>query len=79
METPKDWNERMNAIEAVMQRIDSAPRACNCIGPQNGQPRCPCAMRNVKVVNGRYVEVNDLGPALPLAKVFPAGGPLIGG
>ncbi len=20
------------------------PRACNCIGPQNGDPACPCAM-----------------------------------
>lgn len=30
---------------------------CGCIGPQNGQPLCPCQMRNVKVV-----EVEDLGP-----------------
>ena len=37
--------------------------ACNCIGPQKGQPVCPCAMRFVKVVNGRYVRTEDLGPA----------------
>lgn len=37
--------------------------ACGCIGPQNGQPVCPCQMRNVKVINGRYVRVQDLGPA----------------
>jgi hypothetical protein len=22
---------------------------CNCIGPQNGQPLCPCQMRGVEV------------------------------
>jgi hypothetical protein len=36
--------------------------SCNCVGPQNGQPACPCAMRNVRVVDGRYVKINDLGP-----------------
>lgn len=36
--------------------------ACNCIGPQNGQPRCPCLMRGVKVIDGRYVQILDLGP-----------------
>lgn len=36
--------------------------ACGCIGPQNGQPVCPCRMRGVTVVDGRYVEINDLGP-----------------
>lgn len=43
---------------------------CNCIGPQNGQPLCPCAMRSVKIVNGRYVQVNDLGPAPAPSEAF---------
>jgi hypothetical protein len=38
-------------------------QACNCIGPQNGQPACPCAMRNVRIVDGRWVRIEDLGPA----------------
>ena len=38
--------------------------ACCCIGPQNGQPLCPCRMRNVTIENGRYVEKRDLGPAV---------------
>jgi len=42
-------------------------RACNCIGPQDGQPPCPCRMRNVKVVDGRYVQVIDHGPAIDAA------------
>jgi hypothetical protein len=38
--------------------------ACGCIGPQNGQPLCPCAMRGVQVVDGRYVRREDLGPVV---------------
>lgn len=37
---------------------------CNCIGPQNGQPRCPCQMRGVAIKDGRYViPEQDLGAA----------------
>jgi len=28
---------------------------CACLGPKNGEPLCPCAMRNVKLENGCYV------------------------
>lgn len=37
--------------------------SCHCIGPQNGQPVCPCQMRDVTVKDGRYVRIIDLGPA----------------
>lgn len=37
--------------------------ACFCMGPQNGQPVCPCAMKFVIIKDGRYVSVRDLGPA----------------
>lgn len=37
-------------------------RPCHCIGPQNGEPRCPCMMRNMRQVGGRWVEVIDHGP-----------------
>ena len=36
--------------------------ACGCIGPQNGEPVCPCKMRGVTIENGRYVRKQDLGP-----------------
>jgi hypothetical protein len=42
--------------------------SCFCIGPQNGQPICPCHMRRVEVRNGRYVEVIDHGPVVDQAK-----------
>ena len=38
---------------------------CNCIGPQGGQPLCPCMMRGVNVVDGRYIKTTDLGPVTP--------------
>lgn len=43
--------------------MSEQPRICNCIGPQNGQPVCPCAMRSVRIIDGRYVRIQDLGPA----------------
>jgi hypothetical protein len=37
--------------------------ACHCTGPKNGEPRCPCAMRNVIERDGRWiVPEQDLGP-----------------
>lgn len=45
--------------------LDMRSRACNCRGPQNGQPLCPCRMRDVHEVDGRYVETIDHGPVRP--------------
>lgn len=42
--------------------------ACNCVGPRNGQPLCPCAMRGVTIKDGRYVQEIDHGPVRPLIK-----------
>jgi hypothetical protein len=36
--------------------------ACNCIGPQNGNPVCPCRMKAVYVRDNRFLEIHDLGP-----------------
>ena len=44
-------------------KLDECVHACNCIGPQNGEPLCPCQMRTVKIIDGRYVRTQDLGPA----------------
>ncbi len=36
--------------------------ACNCIGPQDGQPLCPCMMRGIIERDGRYIQPEkDLG------------------
>lgn len=44
------------------QDFKGESRACNCVGPQNGQPLCPCAMQNVVIEDGRYVQKIDVGP-----------------
>lgn len=57
---------------------DACPsHACNCIGPQKGAPLCPCMMPSVTIVNGRYVQTIDLGPAREksLAERLKAGQP----
>lgn len=44
---------------------DQISYSCGCIGPQNGEPFCPCMMRakRVTIKNGRYVvPEQDLGP-----------------
>lgn len=38
---------------------------CGCIGPQNGEPLCPCRMRGLRQVDGRWVETIDHGPVRP--------------
>ena len=42
--------------------------ACNCVGPQGDKPLCPCRMRGVQIVDGRYVEIVDHGPATVRSK-----------
>lgn len=49
---------KMNSIE----NMDLESYSCGCIGPQNGEPLCPCQMRGVKIQNGRYVKTIDYGP-----------------
>ena len=52
--------ERNNQVGTVV----SVAYPCNCIGPQRGEPRCPCMMRNVIKRDGRWIQIEqDLGPA----------------
>lgn len=47
----------------LTSRSINEAHACGCVGPQNGQPRCPCMMRGVIQRNGRWIEPErDLGP-----------------
>lgn len=44
--------------------------ACNCVGPQNGQPKCPCQMAGVVQRDGRWIQLErDLGPVQPVHQV----------
>ena len=47
--------------DKVSHGVQTAP--CFCVGPQNGQPLCPCRMRGVIIRDGRYIlPEQDLGP-----------------
>lgn len=54
------WQKELQNLRDTYQSLDE-PRACNCIGPQNGQPKCPCMMRNVRIIDGEYVQITRLG------------------
>jgi hypothetical protein len=57
----KEWFERRSALEGNHE-IGAGMHPCNCIGPQNGQPLCPCMMAGITIEDGRYVQRRDLGP-----------------
>ena len=49
--------------------------ACSCMGPKNGEPKCPCEMRALGIFqrDGRWIQPEkDLGP---VRKVEPFGAP----
>lgn len=62
-------NNKINGHDITMQ-------PCNCIGPQNGEPLCPCMMRGVIKRNGRWIQPEvDLGPVVedPMATYISPG------
>lgn len=58
----KGWDSDKNPKDPEMH-------ACFCIGPQNGQPLCPCQMRGVVERDGRYISITDLGPVKKYASI----------
>lgn len=44
----KTYRSIKGALEGQTTIHDST--ACYCIGPQNGEPHCPCMMRKMKLV-----------------------------
>lgn len=50
---------------STLKGLASEVTACGCIGPQNGEPLCPCMMRARRIYkkDGRWIEPEkDLGP-----------------
>lgn len=39
---------------------NSPPHACACMGPQDDEPLCPCAMNSVVLYKGRWVRMELL-------------------
>ena len=45
--------------------------SCLCVGPQNGEPLCPCRMRGLVKRNGRWIKPEeDLGPVKTFDEQF---------
>jgi len=62
IDVSKSWCMNMAELEDGCE-VGAGPKACFCIGPQNGEPLCPCRMVSVVIKNGRYVQPEeDLGP-----------------
>lgn len=56
---PDDQPEpNISSIDTIAPRNEM--RACCCVGPQNGDPVCPCQMRNVTIVDGKRAIVRFL-------------------
>lgn len=53
----KERKNMMEAASAYASRPEESVSACACLGPQNGEPRCPCRMRNIVKVDDKYYEV----------------------
>ena len=52
----------------------SVSSACNCVGPQNGEPFCPCQMRGMIKRDGRWIRPEkDCGPVVPEPKPIAPG------
>lgn len=57
-----DFRKRVKA-DLIKNHVIMTP--CNCIGPQNGEPACPCAMRARCIFkrDGHWIQPEvDLGP-----------------
>ena len=68
LEISKRWSMTMAELENG-QEVGAGSLACFCVGPQNGEPLCPCRMRDVQIRDGRYVlPERDLGPIAEAAK-----------
>ena len=39
------WRQQMAAMQTATGRADTSVQACNCLGPQAGETKCPCALR----------------------------------
>lgn len=50
------WSDDSRAIDGAATKDYSL---CGCLGNRPGEPLCRCAMMNVIIVDGRYVEVRD--------------------
>lgn len=57
----------MSDLDYTKKNALNEVQSCFCRGPQNGEPLCPCRMRDVIERGGRWIKVErelDLGPVV---------------
>lgn len=60
------WQKQQVATITAGSTGDQVSHSCGCVGPQRGEPYCPCRMRGVIQRDGRWIEPErDLGPVRP--------------
>lgn len=52
-------DENQAIIQFVARKDSIVDYACGCLGPLNGAPLCPCAMKYVELVNGKYYRISS--------------------
>lgn len=52
--------EKHAAVQEYMARLPIHTGPCCCMGPQNGEPRCPCAMNYVVRMPSGYYEMSEV-------------------
>lgn len=62
--------ENMTSTPADIQRafdqvVEPYNSACGCMGPQRGEPLCPCAMQTVVRWRGVWVQLTAITPEVP--------------
>lgn len=50
-------DEKQAVKQFIVRKNDIYISACGCMGPQNNEPLCPCAMKMVETVNGKYYRI----------------------
>lgn len=48
--------QHLGSIHGITTKSDPNVYACNCIGPQPGQTKCPCALRGEAEMGRKMIE-----------------------
>lgn len=51
--------DEQTAIRQWLSKPEPYFGACGCMGPRWGQPLCPCEMKMVEEVNGKWYQIKE--------------------
>lgn len=53
-------SDEAKAVKQWLSKPAPIPTPCGCLGERNGEPRCPCGMKWVEKVDGKYFAINEV-------------------